>query len=90
VINGQGWWFFDTDGNRRWDSSIDQRLQFGLAGDLPVAGDWNGDGRSDFGVMRNGVWYLDGNGNRAWDSGVDLTFPSFGVPGDQPMGGVWR
>jgi hypothetical protein len=53
-------------------------------------GDWNGDGLSDFGVMRNGIWYLDGNGNRAWDSGVDLVYPAYGLPGDQPMGGVWR
>ncbi|MBE0598416.1 MAG: thrombospondin type 3 repeat-containing protein [Desulfuromonadales bacterium] len=89
-INGLGWWFFDSDGNRQWNAGTDQKLQFGLPGDLPVAGDWNGDGLSDFGVMRQGVWYLDSNGNRQWNSGTDLGYPSFGLNGDQPLGGVWR
>lgn len=88
--NGQAWWYFDSNGNRQWDSGVDQSLQFGLEGDIPVVGDWNGDGLSDFGVMRNGIWYLDGNGNRRWDSGVDLVYPAYGLPGDQPLGGVWR
>jgi hypothetical protein len=88
--NGQAWWYFDSNGNRQWDAGVDQSLQFGIEGDIPVVGDWNGDGLSDFGVMRNGIWYLDGNGNRQWDSGVDLVYPAYGLPGDQPMGGVWR
>jgi hypothetical protein len=88
--NGLAYWYFDSNGNRQWDSGVDQSLQFGIQGDIPVVGDWNGDGLSDFGVMRNGIWYLDGNGNRQWDSGTDLVFPNYGVPGDQPMGGVWR
>jgi hypothetical protein len=88
--NGLAWWYFDSNGNRLWDSGVDQSIQFGIEGDIPVVGDWNGDGLSDFGVMRNGIWYLDGNGNRQWDSGVDLVYPAYGLPGDQPMGGVWR
>jgi len=87
---GQGWWYFDSNGNRQWDSGVDQSLQFGLATDIPVVGDWNGDGMSDFGVMRNGIWYLDSNGNRQWDSGTDVVYPNFGLPGDKPVGGVWR
>ena len=88
-VDGYAWWYFDSNGNRQWDPGIDQSLQFGIEGDIPVVGDWNGDGISDFGVMRNGIWYLDGNGNRQWDGG-DLVYPSYGVPGDQPVGGVWR
>ena len=88
--NGLAYWYFDSNGNRLWDSGVDQSIQFGIEGDIPVVGDWNGDGLSDFGVMRNGIWYLDSNGNRQWDSGVDLVYPAYGLPGDQPMGGVWR
>jgi hypothetical protein len=56
-----------------------------------VIGDWNGDGRSDFGVFRNvnglGWWFLDSNGNREWD-GSDQIYPSFGMPGDLLISGV--
>ena len=90
IIDGKGWWFFDSNGNRKWDPGVDQALQFGNAGDIPVVGDWNGDGKSDFGVMRDGVWYLDGNGDRAWERGTDLIYPAFGLKGDQPVSGVWR
>ena len=34
------------------------RLPFGSPGDLPVAGDWNGDGIDTVGVFRNGIFYL--------------------------------
>jgi hypothetical protein len=33
-------------------------LSFGQAGDLPVTGDWDGDGRTDIGVFRNGTFLL--------------------------------
>ena len=33
------------------------------AGDTPVAGDWDGDGIDEIGVLRNGTFYLDANGN---------------------------
>ncbi|MBE0596398.1 MAG: VCBS repeat-containing protein, partial [Desulfuromonadales bacterium] len=92
-VNGQGWWYFDTNGSGVWESGIDQALQFGLAGDIPVVGDWNGDGVSDFGVFRNkngqGWWYFDSNGNRAWDPGVDQAL-QFGLGTDIPVVGDWN
>ena len=30
-----------------------------MATDVPVVGDWDGDGKDDLGVFRNGIWYLD-------------------------------
>ena len=60
-------WFLDLNGNRYWDLPGDVGFWLGNRGDLPVAGDWNGDGNDEVGVFRNGVWYLDLNGNRYWD-----------------------
>jgi len=41
------------------------KISFGLAGDLPVVGDWNGDGKSDIAIYRivdgKGTFFLDWN-----------------------------
>jgi len=33
-------------------------VQFGLSTDIPVPGDYDGDGRHDIAVFRQGIWYL--------------------------------
>ncbi len=74
----------------------DLTTQFGLAGDYPVAGDWDGTGIIRIGVFRcpapgTGVcsWYLDQNNNGVWDGTFgDITF-QFGLPGDIPVVGDW-
>ena len=63
-------------------------INFGGAGDKPVAGSWNGSGYDSFGVYRNGVWYLDFNGSGIWDAG-DRNFV-FGMAGDTPVAGDWN
>jgi len=88
-----GPWYFDYNGNRDWDYP-DQRgdttCWFGTSGDLPVAGDWNGDDRDEIGVFRNGPWYLDNNRNRNWDpDSGDVSF-WFGTSGDRPVAGDWN
>jgi hypothetical protein len=61
-----------------------------MAGDLPVAGDWNGTGTAKLGVFRNGTWFLDYNGNAAWDGcGVDGCIFGWGMAGDLPVAGRW-
>ena len=43
----------------------DRGVSWGLPGDIPVTGDWNGDGKDDIGIFRpgSGLWSLDSNGN---------------------------
>ena len=66
---------------------------FGLPGDIPIMGDWNGDGRTKIGVVRviNGElhWYLDWNGNGIWEGPeIDRRFEC-GIAGDTPIVGQW-
>ena len=86
-----GPWFIDANGNGAWDSGIDiVYASFGQAGDLPVIGDWNGNGSAQIGVFRDGAWFLDANGNGAWDPGIDTVYASFGQAGDLPVIGDWN
>jgi len=64
---------------------------FGLPGDIPVAGNWNGTGAVTIGVFRNGQWILDLNNNGVFDGvfGGDGVF-IFGQAGDQPVVGDWN
>jgi uncharacterized membrane protein len=60
-----------------------------LPGDLPVPGDWNGDGRSELGIYRQGVWILDTNTNQRFDD-HDARFSFGGLAGDIPVAGDWN
>ncbi|MEE4377390.1 MAG: hypothetical protein V2J55_07740, partial [Candidatus Competibacteraceae bacterium] len=68
---------------------------FGAPSDVPVAGDWNGDGKFSVGVKRGSTWFLDANGNNQWDNcqqdgGQDICiFGDFGAPSDVPVAGRW-
>jgi hypothetical protein len=89
----RGAWFLDANGNGAWDRGIDVIIpvgSFGIAADIPVPGDWNGDGITDVGVFRNGKWYLDANGNRRWDPVIDKVLTAFGLPEDIPVAGDWN
>ncbi len=84
-----GNWYLDVNGSNTWDPGVDSAIAFGMAGDIPVVGDWNGDGKTKIGVFRNGNWYLDVNGNNTWDPGVDSAI-AFGMAGDIPVVGDWN
>ncbi|MBS1967750.1 MAG: hypothetical protein JST60_18430, partial [Chloroflexi bacterium SZAS-1] len=59
---------------------------YGLPGDKPIVGDWNGDGIDTPGVVRGNTWYLR-NSNT---SGVaDIVF-TYGLPTDKPIVGDWN
>ncbi len=60
-------------------------FRFGQAGDIPVVGDWNGDGVATPGVVRENRWLLRNSNSTG---APDLEFV-FGQPGDTPVVGRW-
>ncbi|HJS20769.1 MAG TPA: Ig-like domain-containing protein [Anaerolineales bacterium] len=63
----------------------DVSITYGIPGDKPVIGDWDGDGDVTIGVYRNGSFYLR---NSNTPGNADMVF-SFGLSGDQPIAGDW-
>jgi Tol biopolymer transport system component len=68
----------------------------GQPGDLPVAGDWNGDGRTDIAVFRNGTFVravLTAGGSCIPCQLITIAVPfdsvGFGQAGDLPVAGDW-
>jgi hypothetical protein len=61
-------------------------VKFGRPGDIPVIGDWNGNGVHTIGVVRGNRWLLR-NSNRAGNPDYDFTF---GQAGDIPVVGDWN
>lgn len=66
-----------------------ESVSYGKPGDLPIVGDWNGDGRPKPGIFRAGLWILDWNGNKQWDTSDAAHVIHFGLPGDVPVIGDW-
>ncbi len=64
----------------------DIAVNYGVPGDYPVVGDWDGDGDATIGIYRNGVFYLRNSNTAGF---ADIVFP-FGLPGDQPVAGDWN
>ena len=90
----------DSNGNAIYDAGTDRYIpnftgpNGFITGDIPVAGDWTGDGQAKVGIYRqsSGQWFLDTNNDGVWDPG-DLGYPSGyafgGIPGDIPVTGDW-
>jgi hypothetical protein len=64
----RGTWYLDVNGNDQWDGG-DTSFAFGLSADIPLMGDWDGDGIDQVAIYRTGRWYLDLTGNDQWDGG---------------------
>lgn len=78
---------------RTWEGDgradvIDHVFHYGTPGDVPIAGDWNGDGIRTIGVFRDGAWMLDTDGDGRVTS-ADESY-QFGVAGDKPAVGDWN
>jgi hypothetical protein len=72
--------------NKNDTGFADLALNYGLPGDYPVVGDWDGDGTATIGVYRKGYFYLRNANTLGF---ADVVFP-FGQPGDQPIAGDWN
>jgi CSLREA domain-containing protein len=71
--------------NSNTSGFADVAINYGLPGDYPVVGDWDGDGDATIGVYRNGTFYLRNSNTLGF---ADIVF-AFGSSGDQPIAGDW-
>jgi hypothetical protein len=91
-------WYIDANNNGVWDGAYggDQVWSFGIPGDIPVVGDWNGVGTSNIGVFRCPVagsttpclWILDAGNKHVYDSTTAI-FANYGLAGDLPVVNNW-
>jgi hypothetical protein len=66
-------------------------VDFGQAGDQPLAGDWNGDGIDDVGVFRNGQFLLRQPTRIQFGGIINATITlNFGTSGDKAVVGDWN
>ena len=88
-----GSWKLDVNGNSNWDGVSTDRAVYwslGRTGEIPVSGDWNGDGRQKVGLYVGGTWLLDYNGNGVWDGPDVDKLLYFGGPDYIPVVGDWN
>jgi hypothetical protein len=93
IFRPGGNWYLDMNNNGTWDGApTDRTFSWGKQlGDIPVTGDWNGDGITETGIFRGGTWYFDRNNNGAWDgTPTDKTFSWGRQRGDIPITGDWN
>ena len=64
----------------------DIAINYGIPGDDPVVGDWDGNGTTTIGIYRSGYFYLRNENTPGFAENVF----SFGQPGDQPIAGDWN
>jgi hypothetical protein len=59
-------------------------VQFGANGDVPVPGDYDGDGKDDQAVYRNGTWFMNrstsGFASAGFGNATDRAVPKFYIP----------
>ena len=71
--------------NTNTSGFADISLNYGLGGDYPITGDWDGNGTDTIGVYRDGSFYLRNSNTIGF---AEIVF-AFGQPGDQPVAGDW-
>ena len=92
-------WFIDANNSGTWDGPFggDQIWNFGIPGDIPVVGDWNGNGTSKIGIFRCPAvgsttpctWVLDAGNKHVYD-GATAVIAYYGLAGDMPVVNNWN
>ncbi len=77
--NSTGDWKMDYNNS----GVVDAAMHFGIHGDTPITGDWNGDGVTDIGVFRPSAWQFIFNT-------APVTRTTFGMGSDIPLTGDWN
>src|SRR5262245_26893137 len=83
---GAGTWFLNQL-QSDYSAATTTQISFGQAGDIPVRGDWLGDGVARVGVFRYGTWFLDA-ANQDYSPTTTIQI-AFGQAGDVPVVGEW-
>ncbi|WP_145258007.1 hypothetical protein [Planctomycetes bacterium Pan216] len=84
-VDGVLLWALNTSELNAFDPNAYVSGTFGVAGDTPIIGDWNGDGATEVGIYRSAFasWTFDLNGNLGFDQD-DLNL-TYGIAGDLPV-----
>ncbi len=85
-MNRATWMFADSIEKHKFTVS-DLSSRFGMVDGIPLSGDFNGDGKDEIAVFKDGYWMIDINGNGIWDD-QDLLI-KFGDAEDRPVVGDW-
>ncbi len=81
-MDNGGTWNPTTDVYLGWDNAVN---------DLPVAGDWNSDGRTETGVYRPGAgFYLKMDNGGTWNPTTDVYLGWDNAVNDLPVAGDWN
>jgi hypothetical protein len=96
VFRNNASFLLDSNGNGNYDAGVDHFYPSFtgtggfMSGDMPVSGDWVGDGTFRVGIYRQstGEWFLDVNNNGVYDAG-DFHYRFGGVANDIPVVGDW-
>jgi hypothetical protein len=72
--------------NQNTTGFADIQINYGISGDCPLTGDWDGNGTDTIGIYRNGSFYLRNSNTIGF---ADLQF-TFGTTGGQPIAGDWN
>ena len=75
-------WYLRNSNSR---GAADLSLSYGLAGDIPLCGDWDGDGDQTAGIYRGGTFHLR---NTNTSGPADIT-AAYGFASDTPIVGDW-
>jgi hypothetical protein len=84
--------YLKMDTSSAWTPGPDIYMAWdNAAGDLPLAGDWNRDGRTETGVYRPGAgFYLKMDNSSTWTPATDIYLAWDNAAHDLPLAGDWN